>query len=91
MSAVKLDKGLIRDLATDSRNRLILKSTIDLAHGLDMSVVAEGVEDDATLAILTTIGCDIVQGFLISRPCNLMHFAAMCRADERAVQPSLAG
>jgi EAL domain-containing protein (putative c-di-GMP-specific phosphodiesterase class I) len=50
---------------------LIVRSTIDLAHALEMEVVAEGVETHAALALLTVMGCDMVQGFLISRPIAL--------------------
>ena len=48
-----------------------MRSTIDLAHALEMEVVAEGVETHAALALLTVMGCDMVQGFLISRPISL--------------------
>ncbi len=44
-----------------------MRSTIDLAHNLDMTVVAEGVEDENTLDILTQYGCDSAQGHLFSR------------------------
>jgi diguanylate cyclase len=47
---------------------LIVRSTIDLAHALEMEVVAEGVETQASLALLSVMGCDLVQGYLISRP-----------------------
>ncbi len=75
---LKLDKSLIGDLTTNVRDRLILKSTIDLAHGLGMSVVAEGVEDEATLSALSTLGCDVVQGYMIARPGALADFARLC-------------
>jgi EAL domain-containing protein (putative c-di-GMP-specific phosphodiesterase class I) len=80
---LKLDKSLIRALTT--RDRLILKSTIDLAHALGMSVVAEGVEDEATFAILSSLGCDDVQGYLIARPGALADFAHLCLSAGRAV------
>ncbi len=79
---LKLDKSLIGDLNTNKRDRLILKSTIDLAHGLGMSVVAEGVEDEATLAVLATLGCDTVQGYMIAKPGALADFARLCRSGE---------
>ncbi len=82
---LKLDKGLISELRINARDRLILKSTIDLAHGLGMSVVSEGVEDEATRALLADLGCDCVQGYLVSRPVPLAEFARLCvkgRIDE---------
>ncbi len=81
---LKLDKSLIRDIKTSSRDRLILKSTIDLAHGLGMSVVAEGVEDEASCALLTAMGCDSIQGYLVSHPVSLAEFASLCGAVEGA-------
>ena len=56
--------GMVRD-ASDG---VIVRSTIDLAHNMGLSVVAEGVEDEATLERLRTLGCDIAQGFYLSRP-----------------------
>lgn len=74
---LKLDKSLIDELQSSARDRLILKSTIDLAHGLGMSVVAEGVEDATALALLAAMGCDCVQGFLISRPASAQDFLVL--------------
>jgi diguanylate cyclase len=50
------------------RDRLIVKSTIDLAHGLGLEVIAEGIETPQELAILQRLGCDYAQGYLLSRP-----------------------
>jgi EAL domain-containing protein (putative c-di-GMP-specific phosphodiesterase class I) len=46
----------------------VVRAVVSLAHGLGMTVVAEGVEDDATLALLAEIGCDTAQGYAIARP-----------------------
>lgn len=67
---LKLDRSIAAEVA-DARDRMILKSTIDLAHGLGMTVVAEGVEDDAVRQVLATLGCDLIQGYLIARPLPL--------------------
>ena len=56
--------GMVRD-ASDN---VIVRSTIDLAHNMGLAVVAEGVEDEATLERLRTLGCDMVQGYFLSRP-----------------------
>ncbi len=76
---LKLDKSLIRDIKSSARDRLILKSTIDLAHGLCMSIVAEGVEDETTRATLAGMGCDYLQGYLIARPLPFEAFIALCQ------------
>lgn len=65
---LKIDKLFITQLTSSHRDPLIVRSTIDLAHALDMEVVAEGVETAATLALLSVMGCDMAQGFLMSRP-----------------------
>ena len=49
-------------------DRLIVRAMIDLAHSLGLRVVAEGVEDELTRRMLAEMGCDVAQGFLMSRP-----------------------
>jgi EAL domain-containing protein (putative c-di-GMP-specific phosphodiesterase class I) len=49
---------------------MIVRSTIELAHNLGLTVVAEGIEDEAALKILVEDGCDIAQGYFFSRPCS---------------------
>lgn len=65
---LKIDKALVTGLTSSQRDRLILKSTIDLAHSLGLSVVAEGVEDAEVRDALAAMACDVVQGYGISRP-----------------------
>jgi EAL domain-containing protein (putative c-di-GMP-specific phosphodiesterase class I)/GGDEF domain-containing protein len=74
---LKIDKLFVTQLTSSNRDPLIVRSTIDLAHALEMEVVAEGVESQAAMALLSVMGCDMIQGFLISRPINLdalIHF-----------------
>lgn len=78
---LKIDKLFITQLTSSHRDPLIVRSTIDLAHALDMEVVAEGVETHAALALLTVMGCDMVQGFLISRPVPRDALVAFLRED----------
>jgi EAL domain-containing protein (putative c-di-GMP-specific phosphodiesterase class I) len=68
---LKIDKLFITQLTSSNRDPLIVRSTIDLAHALEMEVVAEGVETAAALALLSVMGCDMVQGYLICRPVGL--------------------
>ena len=65
---LKIDKSFVTSLGTSHRDPLIVRSTIDLAHALGMSVTAEGVETPAAHALLTVMGCDMMQGYLIGRP-----------------------
>ncbi len=67
-SELKIDKMFVVQLTSSNRDPLIVRSTIDLAHALEMEVTAEGVETQAALALLSVMGCDMVQGYLISRP-----------------------
>jgi diguanylate cyclase (GGDEF)-like protein len=65
---IKIDKSFVLDMATNRDGAAIVRSTIDLGHSLGLTVVAEGVEDEATAAMLREYGCDFLQGFHISRP-----------------------
>ncbi len=65
---VKIDRSFVQRVAIDHRDRAVVRSAIQLGHALDLHVVAEGVEDATTLAHLRQEGCDLVQGYYVSRP-----------------------
>lgn len=65
---IKLDKSFIMYLDQSPKDQLIVRSTIELAHGLGYSVVAEGVENLESLSILRQLHCDHIQGYYISKP-----------------------
>jgi len=65
---LKIDKSFVMGMVRDASDHVIVRSTIDLAHNMGLAVVAEGVEDEATLEHLRSLGCDMVQGFFLSRP-----------------------
>ncbi|HBX92239.1 MAG TPA: hypothetical protein DEG79_05035, partial [Hyphomonas sp.] len=65
---VKLDRTLISTLRYNERSQLLIQSTISVAQSLGMHVVAEGVEDPDTLAILRTLECNLAQGYFIGQP-----------------------
>lgn len=67
-SELKLDRSFVVEARGSTRALTIIKSTIDLAHALGMCVVAEGIEDGETAALLNDIGCDVGQGFHYSKP-----------------------
>ncbi len=78
---LKIDKMFVMQLTSSNRDPLIVRSTIDLAHALEMEVTAEGVETPSALALLSVMGCDMVQGFLISRPLGLDAFRKFLADD----------
>jgi diguanylate cyclase (GGDEF)-like protein len=65
---IKIDRSFVSALTVDARDRLIVASTVSLGRALGLDVVAEGVEDEQTLAVLQELGCDLAQGFLFGRP-----------------------
>ncbi len=68
VSEVKIDRSFVFRMSEGSAERIIVTSTIDLAHHLGMRAVAEGVEDVSLLSELQTLGCDAAQGYGIHRP-----------------------
>lgn len=82
---VKLDRMFVGDMLVNERHRIIVRSTIALAHELGLTVTAEGVEDAATLQVLVEMGCDAVQGFVISRPVAEKELANLIGQDMYAV------
>ena len=79
LDELKIDKSFVMGMVRDASDNVIVRSTIDLAHNMGLVVVAEGVEDEATLERLRTLGCDMVQGFFLSRPLPADQVAAWMR------------
>jgi EAL domain-containing protein (putative c-di-GMP-specific phosphodiesterase class I) len=65
---IKIDKSFVLNLAVDESDAAIVRSTIGLGHDLGLSVVAEGVENQETLELLTMLGCDVAQGLHLGPP-----------------------
>jgi diguanylate cyclase (GGDEF)-like protein/PAS domain S-box-containing protein len=72
---LKIDKSFVMEMLSNDHDSVIVKSTIDLAHNLNLKVVAEGVEDQAVLERLAALGADVAQGYFISRPVPPAKFA----------------
>jgi len=81
---LKLDKGFITGLGTDGKERdlELVRATIQLGHDMRLRVVAEGIEDVDTLELLSELGCDLAQGYYISRPMPANKLAFMSTADK---------
>ena len=67
-SEIKIDRSLVTELTTEAEDRVIVQTTIEMCHSLDYQVVAEGVEDDVTANLLRDMGCDMIQGYLLTPP-----------------------
>ncbi len=72
---LKIDRSFVQRMRQDVRTHAVVAGTIDLAHRLGLRVVAEGVEDEATLEALRELDCDLTQGYLHSRPVDADAFA----------------
>jgi len=68
VTELKIDRSFITDVVTDQSNAIIVRSSIKMAHSLGLSVIAEGVEDELTCAVLADADCDAVQGYYLSSP-----------------------
>lgn len=87
---LKIDRMFISGLSSSHRDPLLVRSTIDLAHALDMEVTAEGVDSPAALALLKVMGCDVVQGFLVAMPMALGDLRGFLdKRDDGAADSSL--
>jgi diguanylate cyclase (GGDEF)-like protein len=65
---LKIDRSFVSPMMEDESDLIIVRSTINLGHDLGLRIIAEGVEDSATLEHLATLGCDLAQGYHLSRP-----------------------
>ncbi len=78
---LKIDRAFVMDLQHDARSVQLVRSIIDLGHHLQMTVVAEGVEDEMTLELLARLGCDRAQGYHVRRPQPAAVFIASLDSD----------
>lgn len=68
INSVKIDRSFVSDIVTDKDGAAIISAIIRMSRSLNLSVTAEGVENEIQLGLLRAEGCDLVQGNLISRP-----------------------
>ncbi len=77
---LKIDRSFVSPMLQDESDLIIVRSTINLGHDLGLRVIAEGVEDEPTLLHLAHLGCDLAQGYHVSRPLPADAFSAWMRA-----------
>jgi EAL domain-containing protein (putative c-di-GMP-specific phosphodiesterase class I) len=80
---IKIDRQFVTDLPTSRDDQVIVRSVIDLAHGLGLQVTAEGVETVEQLAALRALGCDLIQGFLVAHPLDAGELVAWASRHKR--------
>lgn len=79
---IKIDKSFILDIESNRESRIITNAVIRMAHDLQLSIIAEGVETAAAEAILRDMGCDLAQGFYYSRPVPFFDAARICASRQ---------
>ncbi|MEG3989239.1 EAL domain-containing protein [Microcoleus sp. S28C3] len=80
--AIKIDKSFIRDIAEDRQNAAITIAIIQMAHGMNMTVIAEGVENESELAFLCDRECDEIQGYFFSQALPMAEFEELLKSDK---------
>ncbi|NMG00112.2 EAL domain-containing protein [Aromatoleum toluolicum] len=75
VDAIKIDQSFVADMVANEDSATIVRSTIELGHNLDLSVVAEGVENQAIWDRLSALGCDTAQGFFVGMPVRIESLA----------------
>jgi len=83
IDVLKIDQSFVRELSIDADDAAIVRAIITLAHSLRLQVIAEGVENAAQLEFLRAEGCDLMQGYLFSRPLGTEAFEQLLREDRR--------
>jgi diguanylate cyclase (GGDEF)-like protein/PAS domain S-box-containing protein len=82
---IKIDRAFVMNLGRNPQSAAIVRAVIDLGHGMEMSIVAEGVETAEQLSFLANEGCDAVQGYLLGKPLPIAQYAAVVGRDNANV------
>ena len=80
---IKIDQSFVKAMCDNRSDRVMVQSTIALAHSLGRKVVAEGVEEREVLEALTEMGCDIAQGYVIGRPMSIESLIKRIATDRK--------
>lgn len=87
VSIIKIDQSFIKALIDESGSKKIVNAAIGLAHKLGLKVVAEGVENQATYDFLVNAGCDLIQGYYVSRPVPASELEKIYQVSEKHLMP----
>ncbi|MCK6369855.1 MAG: EAL domain-containing protein [Gammaproteobacteria bacterium] len=83
ITTLKIDQSFVRDAATDADDAIIVNTIIQMGHGLNLDVIAEGVEFPSQLRFLRSAGCDFVQGLLFGYPMSAPEFMALLASQQQ--------
>lgn len=78
---IKIDRGFIQQIDTDARDIILVESMINALHGLEKKVIAEGIENPTQKQILQSLGCDYIQGYLLSKPKPIQEIETLGSVD----------
>ncbi len=85
---IKIDRAFVMNLGRNPQSAAIVRAVIGLGHGLEMSIVAEGVETQEQLSFLASEGCNAVQGYFIGRPAPVLQYSALVGRAGGPVEPA---
>jgi EAL domain-containing protein (putative c-di-GMP-specific phosphodiesterase class I) len=86
---IKIDRAFVMNLGRNPQSAAIVRAVIGLGHGLEMSIVAEGVETQEQLGFLADQGCDAVQGYFIGKPAPIGQYGVLVgRSGGKAIEPA---
>jgi EAL domain-containing protein (putative c-di-GMP-specific phosphodiesterase class I) len=84
--SIKIDQSFVRDIGSDADDRAIVQAIVQMAHALNLTTIAEGVETDEQASFLRTHGCDTMQGYRYCRPQDAASAQAWIHARRAALQ-----
>ena len=84
LNTLKIDQSFIRDLKPNSKDIEIIKAVISLGQGLNLTIVAEGVESEVQLELLRDLNCNIIQGYFFSPPLPVDKMTVMLQENRRS-------
>jgi len=89
IDTLKIDKTFVDDVTTNEDDAAIAKAIVMMGHALDITVIAEGVETPQQLEYLTSLGCDVIQGYLFSPPLSKDSFTELLMEQLRVTTPTV--